>query len=214
MTKREENKLSMYKAVLKFFDDNVAKLERIPVIASIIEGYRGLVGEVESKHEEHQTAAKGFADHKGDRKVDLVEELVTIGDILFAYAARINDQRLKALFKVTPSGLKEMRDTELLNRARTMHDRAEEHLTDLEEFTIDEAVLQVLQERIDAYEEALTGREAAAGTQTAARVALTDRFSAVDDILYDQLDPLMEVFRTEDRDFYNEYKSVRVIKDI
>ena len=107
-----------------------------------------------------------------------------------------------------------MRDTELLNRARTIHDRAEELLPELEEYTVDAARLQELQEKIDAYEESLEATETSSGAQTAARIALTDGFGLVDDLLYEQLDPLMEVFRNEDRNFYNQYQSVRVIKDI
>ena len=36
----------------------------------------------------------------------------------------------------------------------------------------------------------------------------------VDRVLYDMIDSLMEIFRYSDADFYNQYFSARVIKDL
>ena len=45
-------------------------------------------------------------------------------------------------------------------------------------------------------------------------LALSQAFDQVDHVLYDMIDPLMEIFRSSDSYFYNQYFSARVINDL
>ncbi len=214
MTNREENKLTMYRAVLNFLKNSLEKLAVIPVFASLVEQYEELIKAIDARQDEHQTVAEGASTHKKTAEDELIDDAVSLCKTSYSYAAAQGDEKLKARFKITESELTRMRDTELLGRVRSLHDLIEEHLSDLAGYGITEDMLTAFKDRIDAYEDALDSRETVSGEKTAARQALTDAFRDVSELLYEQIDPLMEAFRTRDSHFYNQYQAVRTIKDL
>ena len=81
-------------------------------------------------------------------------------------------------------------------------------------YGIDEAKLSAIKTQIDKYAAALEGTEAVAADKTATRQSLSQAYDQADHVLYDMIDPLMEIFRSSDSYFYNQYFSARVIKDL
>lgn len=183
MTNREENKLTMFRAVLNFLKNNLEKLAVIPVFASLVEQYENLIQVLDARQDEHQTVTEGATKHKESAEDELIDDAVSLCKTSYSYAASQGDEKLKARFKVTESELTRMRDTELLGRVRSLHDLIEQHLSDLAGYGITEDMLTAFKDRIDAYEEALDSRETVSGERTAARQALTDAFSDVSELL-------------------------------
>ena len=214
MTKREENKLTMYKAVLGMLKNNKAKTDTVVAFKTVEAQFSEAVENIETKHSKHQTVAKGAAQQKGVDEDELVDGIVTLGSLLYVLAVQKGDRTLQEIAKVTESQLKQKRDAELLSRARDIFEKAEANKGELANYGIDEAKLGAIKTQIDKYGGALEGTEAVAAEKTAARQALSQAFDQVDHVLYDKIDPLMEIFRTSDSDFYNQYFSARVIKDL
>ena len=50
--------------------------------------------------------------------------------------------------------------------------------------------------------------------KTASRQDLSAAFNRADETLKQMIDPMMEMFRSTDRELYNAYQSARVIKDL
>ena len=214
MTKREENKLTMYKAVLGMLKKNKAKTETVPAFATVEDQFFKAVEDIEARHGKHQTVAKGAAQQKGVDEDELVDDIVTLGSLLYVFAVQKGDRTLQEAAKVTESALKQMRDAELLSRARTVFEKAEAHKGELTNYGIDEAKLSAIKTQIDKYAAALEGTEVKAAEKTATRQALSQAYDQADHVLYDMIDPLMEIFRSSDSYFYNQYFSARVIKDL
>ena len=229
MTKREENKLTMYKAVLGMLNNNKAKTETVPAFAAVEDQFFKAVEEIEFRHGKHQTVAKGAAQQKSVDEDELVDGIVTLGSLLYVLAVQKGDRTLQEAAKVTESALKQMRDAELLSRARTVFEKAEALKGELTNYGIDEAKLSAIKTQIDKYAAALEGTEAVAAEKTATRQAqsvfpyclynvtvraLSQAYDQADHVLYDMIDPLMEIFRSSDSYFYNQYFSARVIKDL
>ena len=61
MTKREENKLTMYKAVLGILKSNKEKTEKIAAFATVEEQFVKAVDEIEVRHRNHKVVAKEAA---------------------------------------------------------------------------------------------------------------------------------------------------------
>ena len=43
---------------------------------------------------------------------------------------------------------------------------------------------------------------------------LSELFVQADEVLKEEIDPMMQVFRMSDAEFYNEYRAARVIRDL
>lgn len=214
MTDREENKLSMYEAVIKFLDKNEAKLSVIPAFAPLTEALKQAVGQIYERNAEFTAATDGTTNEKKVAENVLINEAVSLAGMCRSYASANGNERLKARTKVTASDLTHMRDTELDSQVQVLRDTITEYLPELGDYGVTEELVTDFMSLADAYHSAMQSREAASAEQSAARQNLTEAFREVDRILYDQIDPLMEAFRTRDPKLYNGYQAVRVIKDI
>ena len=74
--------------------------------------------------------------------------------------------------------------------------------------------LGALLRAMGAFEKALGARESSVAERVSAGTTLAKLFDDADELLRDDLDHLMEQVRGEFPQFYNEYLSARVIKDI
>ena len=214
MTKNEENKLSMYGGVSTLLEENQQIIDQVPALQAVQTRLDTGIEDIKARNEEHQTVAEGAADKKDNLKFDMIDEVKAVSGPLSSYAAVAEDEELLAIVNISKSVLRRLRDTQALARARTIYDRAETLLPELADYLIDETDLGELKASMDAYDSALGNRETVSGVKTAARQALSDAFDTVDHILYNILDPLMELFHKKNRDFYNQYHSNRVIKDL
>lgn len=214
MTDREENKLNMYRAVLNLLQENEEKTGAIPAFTTVTTALDEAIKNIEKQHTAHQTVAKGTAQQKEKFEEQLIDSLVTLAGVLYVYAVQQKNEELKTIVKVTESQLKRMRDNELLARAHTIYERAQTLQAELADYGIGEARLNDVSSQIGDYGAALGKRETVSAEKTAARQALSDAFEQTDNVLYEMLDPLMETYRTGERDFYNAYQSARVIKDL
>jgi len=214
MTKREENRVTMFKAVQHFLRQNLEKLSVIPVFAEVLETLDQSIDDIDARNDEHQTVAEGATDQKRDAEEELVAETVALCRPAYTYAKRAGNRELQARFKVTESELDHLRDTELLNRVQSLNDLLEEHQEDLAGYGVTPEKITAHREQVDAYRQALGNKEALSAVKVAARDALTDAIARTNEILKEEIDPLMALFRTTDKQFYDQYHAVRVIKDL
>lgn len=214
MTKREENKLTMYKGTLTLLKAKSSKTETLPVFAGLVGQFESALEGIESRHRVHQSKAVGAAQQKELLEDEMIDSLVLLGSAMFVYGVQQKDEEIKTAVKVTESKLKAMRDTDLLQRARTLQTKATELAAALADYGINESTLTSLKDQIDSYKAALENKEMSTAEKTASRQDLSDAFYKADDILKQMIDPMMELFRSTDKELYNAYHSARVIKDL
>ena len=214
MTKREENKLTMYKAVTGTLKNNKEKTASIPAFATVEEQFVAALNKIETVHNKHQSVAKGAAQQKGVNEDDMIDELVTLGSVLYVLAVQKGDIALQEATKVTESDLKKKRDAELATEAKNLFNIAEDNGSELANYGINGNKLKAIGLQIETYADALESTETVAAEKTAARQGLGEAFDQADHVLKNMIDPLMEIFHASDSDFYNQYFSARVIKDL
>ena len=214
MTRIEENQLTMYKAVDNFLHTQTDKLTSIPVMSTLTQHLSDNITEIEKIHSAHQSVARGKASEKLFVEDALVEQLVAAASGLYVYAVEKGNMNVRDVVKVTPSQLKRMRDTELLVKAQTIGGYLDQFANELGDYGVTSAMIESLKQATAAFDEALGATESSAATKTTQRSRLSAAFDKNDDLLQHRLDPMMEVFRTSDRDLYNEYVNVRVIRDL
>ncbi|MGD8780854.1 MAG: hypothetical protein PVH88_18050 [Ignavibacteria bacterium] len=85
--------------------------------------------------------------------------------------------------------------------------------TELADYGISEEDIESIKNNADEFAEAM-GITGAAGAESKERTAgLQTIFEEVDDLLYDKIDKLVEIFKTSNKAFYEGYFNVRQIID-
>lgn len=214
MTKSEENINSMFKAVSSLLTSNQAKVDTLPALATSVSNFNQKLGEIQSKDAEYTHLTSGKTDMKNDAEEDMIEAVLPIASALNVYAKINGKTDLKENSKVTVSDLRRLRDSELLIKAQYLHDIALTNVADLTNFGIAEADLTNLQSLVDSYRASIEVKDTSFAEKSAARESLSKLFDDTNEILKEEIDMLMELFRTSDSDFYNSYKSARVIRDL
>jgi len=214
MNDRLENKITMYRAVETLLDNNAAKTGPITALATAITNFKNLIGEIETAEQEKQTATTGKTASKSEAESLLISEAVTIAAGLKALGSVTNDKELLEAGSETKSSLYGTRDTDLVTKTQQIYDYANANAVALADYGITPAMIASLQTRITDFNDALGTREESVALRVAAGVEVESFFGDADDILLNQMDKIMEVFRESDTQFYNEYKNARVIRDL
>ena len=214
MNDRLENKLTMYRAVETLMDNNAAKTGPITALSTAITNFKNLIGEIETAEQEKQTATTGKTASKGEAEAILISEAVTIAAALKALGSVTNDKELLEAGSETKSSLYGTRDTDLVTKTQQIYSYANTNAAALADYGITPAMITSLQTRITEFNAALGTREESMALKVAAGAEVEGSFNDADNILVNQMDKMMEVFRESDTQFYNEYKNARVIRDL
>ena len=73
---------------------NKSKTENVPAFATVEEQFNKAIDDVEDRHGTHQSVAKGAAQQKGVDEDKLVDEIVTLGSLLYVLAVQNGDRAL------------------------------------------------------------------------------------------------------------------------
>ena len=214
MNDRLENKLTMYRAVETLLDNNTAKTTPVTALTSSISVFKGLITQIEDAEVEKQQSTAGKTATKRAAETVLIDEAVTIAAALKALGSVTNDEELKAIGAITKSTLVSERDTNLSRKAQSIYDYANTNAVALADYGVDATMITSLQTRMDDFDAALGTREEGVANHTAATKKVEDFFTEADTILYEQVDKMMELFRTSDTPFYDAYKDARVVRDL
>lgn len=209
-----ENRFTMFKAVAKLMQTNASKYSGIPAIASAVTQLNDLLDQITGTDNLKGHSTDGKTNEKNRMRKNLETESLRIASAAGALGASIKDDKLRALGKITKSSLKELRDTQLFNEAQNIFNVANDHIAELADYGVAVLELNNFKQLFTDYNNALDSKESSFATSSSASKQLPVIFKDVDSLLTEQLDKLMENFRTKDALFYGEYKSARLIKDL
>jgi hypothetical protein len=214
MTRHETNKYNMYKAVAAVMESNSTLLTEYPVFGEALNSFKESITQIDAVDKKYLTAADGKTKTKSNAEDDLLEEIMPIKSALYALAITTKNEELKVLTVDSEWTLKKMRDAEFLKKAELIKGEAAERLTALATYKITEAMLTGLQEKIDAFGEALNGKDTGFTNRSALRKELNEKFDAADELLKEHFDTLIELVRKSNTLFYDQYFAARGIKDL
>jgi hypothetical protein len=214
MNKNQENKLTMYEAVNTLLSDNGTIVSSVAAMQTAATALADVIQRIKDKGREKSTATAGKTQTKHDAEDALVAATLEVASALFSYARKIKNNELKEIADITETKLRRLRDTELGARATTIYKRANAEVANLADYSITTQKIADLQTRITEYVAAMGKRESSIAERSGATQALAGLFDETDELLYDDLDRLMETVRNTETEFYNKYFAARVIKDI
>ncbi len=214
MNANASNKYSMYTGTVKLLGNNQTKTAAIPAFEESYEKLSGLVVQIRDKDKERMGKTAGRVAAKDEVEDSMVTATVIVASALAALARKKGNTQLKEAIHIKEGYLRHTRSSEQINRAKLTYDLAKANEQELAAFAITPTMLEDLKSRIAAFEEALKDVSTGVAERVGARSMLSELFVQVDEVFKEEIDPMMQVFRVTNPEFYNEYRSARVIKDL
>ncbi|MBN2545784.1 MAG: hypothetical protein JXB50_08310 [Spirochaetes bacterium] len=215
MTKRETNKYTMYKSLMTVLNGKKEKIEVVEGLKTASEELSEIIAKISETDNMYKNLTKGARDDKMSSKEALSASILKTANVLYVHAKKTDNFPLKEKSDFTRSELKRIRENELLQKAKIVVENAEQNageITSIHKDFNDE--LKNLKELLTAFEESIGKQSSKSTEKQASREALTEEFKTADDIIKEQLDPLIELIREKDIDLYNQYFAARTIKDL
>jgi|WetSurMetagenome_2_1015567.scaffolds.fasta_scaffold140043_1 hypothetical protein len=209
-----ENRLTMFRAVETLLDNNTAKTAGITVFATRFAEFKDVVLQIVEKEEQRTNATAGMTADKKAKRDDMVEDAAVLAAKLKALGSDTNDDRLIQMGDLKRSDLAKMRDTQLIPTVQGLVNIADANAASLIAYGVTAAMIAGLSTKMNSYNTALGSKESSFSVKGAAYTALNNLFDSADNILVNKLDNLMEGFKKDDNEFYNQYKIAREIHDI
>ena len=214
MNKREENKYTMYQGIKDLLTENQSSVATIPAFEESFKIFQDLLSRIADKDQKYQNISVGAAEKKNQAEDELIDTVVAASSALRVYARRQRDEDLRKSSKVTPTALKRMRDGDLLNKAQNVFDQVGKRGAELERFGITDKFIGDFKSTLDSFNSALGSKESRVAESKSARQELSQDFDEADEVLYEELDGMIELVKNSDPEFYNKYQAGRIIKDI
>lgn len=214
MTDRQENKLTMYKAVVNVAGSDTGTTSRVPAFADTLTRFQDLVSRIERTAREATTATAGKTVLKIATEGELIDKTVAVSSALSAFASQQRDVGLYEKAMVQRSTLRDLRDTEFPLHCKAIYELALGYEAELAQYGVSKEDIATLGDSISAFDTALTGQQGSTAIRTGGLKNLVELFGEADRILGEQMDKMVEVMRGYSREFYNRYFASRVIKDI
>ncbi|MGD8777877.1 MAG: hypothetical protein PVH88_02830 [Ignavibacteria bacterium] len=213
MNKRQSNKLNMYNAVITFLQNNQQAYSAMPAMQAQVTELENKTQNIIDSDAEREGVRAGKIANKLKEEKELHEVLNKVISALFVYAQIIENNEIKDEADYSSYELIKMRDNDFLEKGYAIYNLAAGLKTELADYGISEDDIESIKTNADEFAEAL-GIAGAAGAESKEKTAgLQAIFDDVDDLLYDRIDKLVEIFKTSDEAFYEGYTNARQIID-
>jgi hypothetical protein len=210
MTKKEEARLSMYRTVQQFCNNNLTIINANPAFIAVLALISTKISTLLSNETSARKQTKGVAQ---DKRTTLCLNAFDIAAIVFAYATEINNLTLQQAVKFSITDLEKIKDDLLAPTCNNIKKAASDNLTALAGYGIVAATLTAFQANIDAYSGAVPKPRLATTAKTTSNKNVKTTFKEIDAILKSRMDKLAPSFRTTAPNFLTEYKEARKIVD-
>jgi hypothetical protein len=210
MKTKQENRFSMYLAVVDFCEKNTSVTTTLPNFSINLSKLKTTCEQIHVIVEVQAADLSGTTSGKNDSRENLVVLGADTSRKLVAYATLVKNQKLLKEIKYTESDLRHLPDTTLADVVKLIYDRAQTHLASLASYQITAETQAALLQAIDDYKLALPAPRVEKVSQVQATKQLAALFATGDEALA-AMDVVVEIVRLTEPDFYAGYKSVRKI---
>jgi len=210
MKTKQENRFSMYLAVVDFCEKNTSVTTILPNFSINLSKLKTTCEQIHVIVEVQAADTSGTTSGKNDSRENLIVLGADTSRKLVAYATLVKNQKLLKEIKYTESDLRHLPDTTLANVVKLIYDRAQTHLASLASYQITAETQAALLQAIDNYKMALPAPRVEKVSQVQATKQLAALFATGDEALA-AMDVVVEIVRLTEPDFYAGYKSVRKI---
>lgn len=213
MTSKQENKLSMYLAVMAVCIRNSSTWQTLQAFVDAYADFGARVTHIQNLAQSQAVNSTGLSADKEALRKTMAVATVEVALATNAYAKKVKNNDLAAKTSVSISTYMEGRDTIAATNALNIHAAATANLVNLAAYGVTAAKLTALKAKIDAYAASLSKPRDAVGSGSTATKQMGDEFDAADAALNDQMDALVPQFAAANATFVTDYTNARIIVD-
>ena len=213
MDRKEINLMDVIEEVMKFLDVNVSFYgDKMPII-NVVNAINQNRVDINAFNQDQSVKTKADTEIKNESRIEIANLALKIAAGISAIAATNKDTRLKLLANVSPSGLMDMRNSDFIIKARSIHDATIPLVTDLADWGVQSTDIDKLDTLlIDYVSKSPNARNVKVQTKQA-NSDMKAKINATAALLRDQLDPMMLPFKNLQPSFYTGYLNARIIID-
>ncbi|MFY8127088.1 MAG: hypothetical protein ACOVMM_01825 [Chitinophagaceae bacterium] len=213
MTKREEAKVSMYKSVEAHCNTNQTIIATNVAFQASFNAFVTKLASLFTSETAAQKKTQGVAIDKDGLKQVLIQSAYDVASVVFAFASKTKNETLKQSVSFTITDLDRLKDEFIVPVCTNIKAAANTNLTSLADYGITPATLTALQTAMDNYAAATPKPRLAKTQKTTDNKNVRTTMKEIDDILKNEMDKTVVVFRKANPNFVTKYTEVRKIVD-
>ncbi len=214
MRRYQENQLNMFMSTEQVLNDNSTLWNSIPAIVTAVADFTTALNKLKDAVEVQQTPIVGFAKNKRNALLAMANFALQVKGGVMAYAEAVGDKALQESVNFSFTKLVSVSDTISAERCQVIKDVAQPIISQLNSYGITNAMLNQLQQLIDAYSALIPSTRIAIGKRKLATKNIALYTKQTSSILKSRMDKLMLQFTQSAREFYEQYISAREIIDL
>src|SRR3990172_10620292 len=214
MTDEQENRLSMYLTLQKFFNDNASVWYTIVAYVTGKNSFDTKILSIQSIIAPQSQNNTGVAQDKAAKKAILIPLALNVSSALQSYAALNSNNTLFQQMKFTKSSLESLKDTELTAKTQFIHSTASGLPANISDVGVTPAVLLTLQGAINDYSGTVPTPTSAKNAKAVLTKNLKKLFTEAEVIRKKVLNKLTVQFQTSNPDFFSGYNEASKIIDL
>ncbi len=212
MDTEQTNRVTMFKTVSAFLDDNSSVWNSMTPLQTAITQFKDKIAAIDATAQKQETPTGATQDKAAARNA-LEDVLFLASEALGALAHTSGDNDLVALTDVTRTSLDRMGEEELSNRAAGIITAANSRKTELATLKVTQANLDELNQALQDFNAAKAGPRNATATRAAQTESLPNSIREASTILRNQIDRMVNLFSRSNPEFVSGYRAARVIVD-
>lgn len=213
MTTRQENRNNMYRSVLNCAKIYESVTATIPNFVANVNILAGCVNEIHSLGELQRLDRSGIAIEKNKIKKDLIITAADNSGMILSFAKFSGNDKLLKESKFTESGLENVSDVALLDLVGILFTKAEENLEALKEYGITAETQSKFKDLITRFNSLIQTPRMGISQKSMATNAINAVFRKAD-LALENMDFAVNGIRRRIPEFYNAYRSARIVVDL
>lgn len=213
MDKKQSNKMSMIEGVNAFLSEHEIVFNNDAGLKETAIKLSQKINEINARENIRVNILKGKKEAKQISRDYIITRGLSVASKLFDYATESGNSELKAVSDYTRSGIRKVRDTELLIILDTIRENASVNLESLAQYGLTQEKLDTFTSDMERYQTAIDRKKSSEAVKISSKKTLSALFTEAGQILR-RLDKMVEEYHDTDSQFYNGYKSARNIKDL
>lgn len=202
----------MVEATLSFLNANTANWQRVAKMNEVVTKLGGVNLAIDAAAARQLQAQVNAGEIKNELKYTICQKADILNDVVEVYAQMTGDEMLAMAMAGSANDLLKLKNDDMLRRVKQIIDAAVEKQEALvTDYGLSADQITELQADYDRFLE-LNGLPREYTIQSAvATLTLEELFTEVNDLLTNQLDNLMKIFKRSDPTFYNGYLQARIV---
>ena len=213
MNRYKENKLSMYRTVLKWYQVHETEVDTIPMLKTFVTAIKDEVAKIEELNVLHQTDLSGLAIEKREVREMLEKNSMQLVWTLTAFFDHKNFTQLEEEISFSISDLRNASDEKLRASCTKLIGYANTYLADMVDYGLTQLMIDDTVKYAEKFVDIVKAPRQRIGERKSQKEKMDICFRAIDKLI-GRLDKAANLLRLSREDLFVSYTSARVMVDL